>query len=51
MIVKTEQGKVTSQLKEFKRPIPDKKSDSTLNRLDPVMKIVHGVKERKCFFF
>lgn len=51
MIVKTEQGKVTSQLKEFKRPISDKKSDSTLNRLDPVMKIVHGVKERKCFFF
>ncbi|KDO84404.1 hypothetical protein CISIN_1g042685mg, partial [Citrus sinensis] len=45
MIVKTEQGKVTSQLKEFKRPIPDKKSNSTLNRLDPVMKIVHGVKE------
>lgn len=51
MIVKTEQDKVTSQLKEFKRPIPDKKSDSTLNRLDPVMKIVHGVKERKCLFF
>lgn len=51
LVVKTEQGEAMSQLKEFKEPIRDKKSDSTLNRLDPVMKIVHGVKERKCFFF
>lgn len=48
LVVKTEQGEVISQPKEFKKPIPDKKSDSTLNRLDPVMKNVHGVKER-CF--
>lgn len=57
MVVKPKRGEVETQssvekseLKELKKPSPENRSESNLNRLDPVTKIIHGVRQRKWLF-